>query len=245
MISHTLSSSNSLSVILPMRAGSKRVKNKNTRTFGPFEFGLAELKLRQIIHLRSIEEIIIDTDEPKIYNLIDALTDGGLDTSKIRIEPREPEFATDIATTDALIRYLGSKIHTAHALWTHVTSPFIDCLSYAEAITEYFRLDPAVHDSLMSVTALKEFIWNHNGPCNYEYAKEKWPRTQTLPDWYFVNSGIFLCPKSFYTEQGNRIGEHPYLFEVNKIKSFDVDWPEDFEIAENLLERRPELTGLS
>ena len=31
-----------------------------------------------------------------------------------------------------------------------------------------------------------------------------------------------------------RIGKSPLLLEVKKIKSFDVDWPEDFKIAENI-----------
>jgi len=242
---HNTNSATSLSVIIPMRAGSKRVKNKNTRKFGPFEHGLAELKLRQIVHLRAVDEIILDTDEPAFEAVLADLANSGLDISKVRLETRDPEFATDTATTDALIRYLGSKIKTTHVLWTHVTSPFMDCLTDTESIAEYFRLDPEVNDSLMSVTGLKEFIWDRTGPRNYDYGKEKWPRTQTLPDWYFINSGIFICPSAFYKDRGNRIGETPFLFEVNKIRSFDVDWPEDFEIAESLMERRPNLAGLA
>jgi len=233
-----------ISAILPMRAGSKRVPQKNTRPFGPYRSGLAELKLRQLLGVPELDEIVVDTDEPRIDEIVECLSSEGLATSAIRIERRDARFATDVASTDDLIRYLGGKLRTDHVLWTHVTSPFATGRCYSDAIARYRSLDFALHDSLMSVTPLKEFIWDSGGPKNYDYAKEKWPRTQALPDWYFINSAMFLCPSNFYTERGNRIGDHPFLFEMDKVISLDVDWPEDFEIAESLLHRRTDLAGL-
>lgn len=227
-----------ITAILPMRAGSQRVLKKNMRPFAGIEFGLAELKLRQLIDVHSIDEILVDTDEPRIRELIEKLfKDSSLHVdclSKIRVEVRDPEFASNIATTDSLICYLGKKLKTDHAMWTHVTSPFLDAKTYEKAICAYRSLLMPEHDSLVSVTKLQEFIWSEGGPVNYDYSKQKWPRTQTLPDWYFINSGIFLCPSDFYTAKFNRLGDRPFLFEVDKVVGFDVDCPEDFFIAEAL-----------
>lgn len=242
---NNVSMNDSLCAIIPMRAGSKRVPDKNLRPFAGFEFGLAELKLRQLVEVEEFDEIVVDTDEPRIGGLIEALSKGGIDTTRIRVEPRDDDFATDVATTDSLIRYLGGRLRTTHALWTHVTSPFVTTAAYREAIAQHLRLDSRTHDSLMSATLLKEFIWDRSGPKNYDYSREKWPRTQTLPEWFFVNSGIFLCPSSFYVERGNRIGESPFIFEMDKIQGFDVDWPEDFEMAESLISRNPGLAEIS
>ncbi|WP_278252789.1 hypothetical protein [Alteromonas sp. 5E99-2] len=34
--------------------------------------------------------------------------------------------------------------------------------------------------------------------------------------------------------QGDRVGNNPFLFEMNSMESTDVDWEEDFTIAEIL-----------
>mgnify|MGYP001242102116 FL=1 len=49
-----------------------------------------------------------------------------------------------------------------------------------------------------------------------------------------VNNSIFISSKKNYIKFKNRIGKKPFLMEIEKIKSFDVDWPEDFRIAENI-----------
>ena len=37
-----------ISIFLPIRKGSKRVKNKNLRPIGSIRFGLTEIKIKQI-----------------------------------------------------------------------------------------------------------------------------------------------------------------------------------------------------
>ena len=228
----------SISVILPMRAGSKRVPQKNMRPFGSATFGLAEIKLRQLLEVPQFSEIIIDTDEPRIGDLLNLLTSDGLDINRIRLEERNPELAGDLASTDDLIRYAGKKVESEHTLWTHVTSPLADFSIYEACLDAYRRhCISGEYDSLMSVTPLKEFIWDESGPVNYDYKKERWPRTQTLPNWSFINSAVFIAPTAFLQNQGNRIGDRPFMFEMNKLSSLDVDGPDDFAIAEIAYQR--------
>ena len=118
-----------------------------------------------------------------------------------------------------------------HILWTHVTSPFIGPDIYYQIIEAYFKnLDR--FDSLMTVTKLQKFIWNDGEPVSYDRSLEKWPRTQTLDPLWEVNSGAFVAPKSVYEVSMDRIGNKPYLFELNDEISFDIDWLPDFKIAE-------------
>ena len=233
--------SEDLSIVLPMRAGSQRVPKKNTKPFAGYRYGLADLKIRQLLGVPGVSEIIVDTDEPLIVDIVDSLGLSKQERSKIRVEPRDPNFSGSDITTDSLIRYLANKLETKDVLWTHVTSPFINASVYVDAIQSYFERDRAQYDSLMSVTVLQEFIWDDQGPCNYDVKVERWPRTQTLPKWHFVNSGMFICDSSFYRDKGDRIGSKPFLFEIDKIIGFDVDWPIDFEVAEYIAIQRPEL----
>ena len=84
----------------------------------------------------------------------------------------------------------------------------------------------------MTVSKIKKFIWNNREPLNYDRNIEKWPRTQTLKTLWEVNSGAFLASKDIYKKRKDRIGNIPYLYELNNEIAFDIDWLSDFKIAE-------------
>ena len=46
---------------------SQRLRNKNIRKFANFNFGLLELKIKQLLKVKLINEIIISTDDEKIH----------------------------------------------------------------------------------------------------------------------------------------------------------------------------------
>jgi CMP-N-acetylneuraminic acid synthetase len=50
-----------------------------------------------------------------------------------------------------------------------------------------------------------------------------------------VNSAAFLAPLSIYSEYNDRIGPKPYLHTLDKLTAIDIDWEEDFIVAEQLL----------
>jgi N-acylneuraminate cytidylyltransferase len=61
----------------------------------------------------------------------------------------------------------------------------------------------------------------------------EWPRTQDLSPLYEINHAMFIASRRLYAE-GRRSGSHPKLFEIDKIRAYDIDWNEDFVIAESL-----------
>lgn len=217
-----------ISVFLPCRAGSERVPHKNTRTFAGIEGGLLKIKLQQLIACNAIDTIVLSTNDEEVIQLAETLS-----SDKIKIDRRPEHLATSSTSTDDLVKYVPTIISEGAVLWTHVTSPFIDGKIYEEAIDAYKdALLKDENDSLMSVTALRTFIWNKEGAVNYDRNKEKWPRTQTIEPLYEINSGIFLADIDIYKNLQDRIGQKPFLFENNDIDSFDIDWEEDFFIAE-------------
>ncbi|QIK53503.1 acylneuraminate cytidylyltransferase family protein [Dysgonomonas sp. HDW5A] len=217
-----------ISVFLPCRAGSERVPHKNTRTFAGIEGGLLKIKLQQLIACNAIDTIVLSTNDEEVIQLAETLS-----SDKIKIDRRPEHLATSSTSTDDLVKYVPTIISEGAVLWTHVTSPFIDGKIYEEAINVYKdALSKGENDSLMSVTALRTFIWNKEGAVNYDRNNEKWPRTQTIEPLYEINSGIFLADIDIYRNLQDRIGQKPFLFENNDIDSFDIDWEEDFFIAE-------------
>ena len=88
----------------------------------------------------------------------------------------------------------------------------------------------------MGVTKFQEFIFDKTKAINFNRNKEKWPRTQTLKELFLINNSIFLSSRENYIKYNDRIGKKPFYMVTSKIDSFDIDWPEDFTIAENIYE---------
>lgn len=216
---------------LPCRRGSERVKEKNTRTFAGIEGGLTRIKMEQLLNCSEINAIVVSTDDSKVAGICQDLAK---DSSKpVSILERPAHLASSDTSTDDLIRYIPEIIPSGIVLWTHTTSPFVDSSVYAEAIHLYReKAGLGFYDSLMTVTKIQKFIWNQEGAINYDRAQEKWPRTQTLPVLYEVNSAIFLAPIAVYTQQFDRIGQKVCLFELTPAQAMDIDWEEDFKLAE-------------
>ena len=115
-----------------------------------------------------------------------------------------------------------------------MTSPFVTSEIYDNAIESYFELDKNNFDSLMSVNKINKFLWDEKGPLNYDRKKEKWPRTQTLKNIYEINSAFFISEIKNYLLYKDRIGLRPYLFNLSNIQSLDIDWEDDFKMAEKI-----------
>jgi CMP-N-acetylneuraminic acid synthetase len=213
---------------LPMRKGSQRVKNKNIKDFANIKGGLTFIKISQLLKSTKIDKIIVSTNDEEVKNI--ALS---FDDSKIMIDDRPEYLASSETSTDDLVKYVPSIIESGVVLWTHVTSPFITESIYDDMIEKYLETSNT-NDSLMSVTKIQKFLWNKNGPINYDKSKEKWPRTQTIEPIYEVNSGAFIADVEVYKALSDRVGNKPYLYELSDKEAFDIDWQDDFDIAEVL-----------
>ena len=217
---------------LPCRAGSQRVVRKNIKPFAGYEYGLIQIKLHQLLASKLIDEVVLTTNDSDILNYAESIHNP-----RLRLHRRVEELSSSATSTDQLVAHALDLIPESHILWTHVTSPFITAKHYDEVIQSYFSQRGKGYDSLMTTTAIHGFLWRDDKPMNYDRAIEKWPRTQTLKPVHEVNSGVFLAPADLYRALDDRIGRRPYLYELDKFASFDIDWPEDFVIAECLVER--------
>ncbi len=214
-------------VFLPCRKGSQRIPNKNARVFAGIKGGLLHIKLQQLIQTAEVDEIFLSSDDETVLEI-----GASMNSRKIKLLPRPVHLCLSSTTTDELIDYVPTIINDdATIIWTHVTSPFLSSRTYSEMIHLYYEKF-GEYDSLMSVNSLRTFLWNNENPLNYDRTVEKWPRTQTLPIWYEVNSGAFIADIATYRQRHDRIGEHVQLYETSKLESIDIDWPEDFDYAE-------------
>lgn len=223
----------SVNVFLPCRKGSQRVPKKNIKSFAGFEHGLVEIKLKQLIKSKKISKIYLSTNDEEILDYARSLRN-----EKIIIHKRDESLSSSETSTDELVSHALELIQEDEILWTHVTSPFLTAKEYDIIIEKYEQMKINGYDSLMTTSLIHGFLWNKKEPINYDRTKEKWPRTQTIEPIHEINSAIFLANSATYEQLNDRIGRKPYLYALDKIKGFDIDWEDDFKIAEAMVKSK-------
>lgn len=220
--------SEKIAFFLPSRKGSERVKNKNTRPFAGIEGGLVENKLRQLLASKHIDEILFSSNDETCI----AVAEKYANDSRMKIIPRPNELCLSTTNLQDLICYVSTITDADHILWGHVTTPLAGADVYDAAIELYLSKLNEGYDSLVSVKELRNFLLNSEGRLVNNTTNLLWPRTQDLEPLYEINHAVFLAKREVYTEQKNRIGQKPLLHIMDELHSKDIDWEEDFKIAE-------------
>ena len=213
-----------LIALLPMKAHSERVPNKNMRDFCGKP--LYHRVLEALLESRYIKEVCINTDSKQIAE------DAHSNFDRIRIIDRPQYLQGDLVPMNDIIAYDLTQIEGEHFLQTHSTNPLLTAPTIDRAIEAYFNsLDCC--DSLFSITRLQtRLYWPDGRPINHN--PDELLRTQDLPPVCEENSNIYIFSKKSFQKHKRRIGEKPYLFEMDKIEAVDIDEETDFQIAEAL-----------
>lgn len=219
---------NKIAFFLPTRKGSERVKNKNTRPFANIEGGLVENKLRQLLATKFIDEIIFSSNDETCMEVAAKYSAD----SHLKIIPRPEALCLSSTNLQDLICYVPTVTEAEHILWGHVTTPLAGAEQYDAGIKLYLKKLNEGYDSLVGVKELKNFLLNKEGTLINNTTSIPWPRTQDLEALYEINHTMFLAKREVYVEQKNRIGRKPLLYVMDELHGFDIDWPDDFTIAE-------------
>ena len=224
-----------ISFFIPIKKNSKRIKNKSTRKIERFKLGLTEIKILHLKKLRNIlkkdnrfpkAEFIISTDCEKVKKYVKK-------NPWIKLHNRSRKLASDDCL-DKLIKEVPKICFGKFILWTHVTSPCFNEFCYKNFLLKFLK-NIKKHDSAFSANLVGTFILNEKYKwVSHDIKKKKWPRTQDLKKLYLVNNSIYLNSRENFLKYNDRIGKKPFYMEMNKIDSFDIDWPEDFKAAEKL-----------
>lgn len=221
--------SNKVVALLPMKRNSERVPNKNLLTMCGLP--LFYYVLNELRKCTSIKKIIINTDSQEIIQYCEK------DYPNVICIVRPNNLCGDFVDMNEIIKYDISNLNDEHFLQTHSTNPLLSEKTISDAIASYFNnLDE--YDSLFSVNKIQTRLLNSNlRPLNHK--KGELIRTQDLEPIYEENSNFYIFSrKSFFDADRNRIGNNPYLYEMDKYESIDIDNMDDFIVAETIMEKK-------
>lgn len=115
-------------------------------------------------------------------------------------------------------------------VYAHATAPFITVETMTQCIE---AVKSGQYDSAFCAVKMQDYLWQDGEPLNFDASNI--PRTQDLKPIYQETSGVYVFTKSVFESYRRRIGVKPFIKEVSFKEAVDIDNPEDFALAEALL----------
>lgn len=219
----------SISALIPMKANSERVPNKNLKLFNGLPLYHAIVKT--LVSSKYLKYITVNTDSELIKkDLVDNFP-------FIQIIDRPQDLQGDFVSMNRIIENDISIIPSKYFLQTHSTNPLLTTETLDKSIETFF-INKEKYDSLFSVTRLQSrFYWENGQPINHD--PKELLRTQDLSPIFEENSNFYIFSKESFLKAGNkRIGRNPLMFEIDKLEAVDIDEIQDFTIAESLYKQK-------
>jgi N-acylneuraminate cytidylyltransferase len=212
---------------IPARKGSKSIPLKNINPFCGQPLIYWTLLAAEKSNL--IDQAILATDSDTI-----AQTAQGFNFQKLKIYRRDPENATDTASTEAVMLEYLNKTKSQYTeddkfILLQATSPF----TKAKDIDSAVKLLLNGFDSVLSVVPFRRFLWKETGtPINYDYKNRL--RRQNVEPNYLENGALYINSVMGILSSKNRLKGKIGLYIMPEYTGVEIDEPSDWIIAENI-----------
>ncbi|ECP7610353.1 acylneuraminate cytidylyltransferase family protein [Campylobacter jejuni] len=213
-----------ISALIPVRSGSKRVKNKNVRPF--IGSSLLEIKIKQMLRIKEagfIDEVVVNSNSDEMLEIARQLG--------AKMVKRDEYFVLDLTPNEEIYENYAKNLDCDVVCFCDVTNPLIKDETILRAISLYKNLEQEF-DSVVSANVVRLFMYKDGKTLNYDENHK--PRSQDLPLILALNYTIHILKKDFMLKHKRIVGFKPYLFEIDKMEALDIDENLDFEIAEIL-----------
>ncbi len=209
----------SIVAIMPIKLHNERCPGKNTRILGTKPLLQHELDNLKATCLCDSINVFCSSE-----NIVPFLPKG------VNFVKR-PEYL-DLPTSNfTQIFSLFMEMKNADIyVYAHATAPFITEDTMRQCIT---AVQSGNYDSAFCAVKLQDYLWQDGEPLNFDATNL--PRTQDLKPIYQETSGVYVFTKEVFEKYHRRIGKKPFIKEVSFKEAVDIDYPEDFDLAEALL----------
>ena len=206
--------------IVPIRAGSKGIPNKNIKLLGGKPLVWWVLNSLQN---SNVERTIVATD----YEYVSLLESFEMD---LDIYIRDSKNSTDNSSTeDVLVEVINTFELDGDVMLVQATSPLTTSEDINKGIEMYQNFD-----SILSVVEQKRFMWSKDGvPMNYNISNR--PRRQDWDGYYVENGAFYINHSSNILRDMNRLSGNIGCSVMNDTTYFEIDSEDDWRIIENII----------
>ncbi len=219
---------------IPVRCGSKAIKNKNIKLFcgKPLVFWCLEALQK----CKEIDKVFIATDCDEIENAVDELL-----MPNVSIYRREEANATSTASTESvMLEFIHKNTFNEddNFILVQATNPFVEHSDFTKALKS---MNKEKYDSMLSCCRIKRFIWNEDGsPINYDFRNR--PLRQFFDGLLVENGAFYINSVENIIKDENRLSGKIGIYEMPEYSFTEIDEEEDWIIAERIfLKNRPKV----
>jgi CMP-N-acetylneuraminic acid synthetase len=203
--------------MIPIKLNNERLPGKNLKQFYDGT-SLIQYFLKKLLKVKGLDAIYVFCSDEVIQDYL---------LEKIIFLKRPEYLDTQAATPQAIIKEFINLIDADIYMVAHVTSPFVSIKHFEECIEAVVS---GVFDSSFTGEKIQKFLWKNDAvPLNFN--ANNIPRTQDLKPIYAEVSASYVFRKDVFLNFNRRIGINAHITIVSGVESIDIDYPEDFEIA--------------
>ena len=209
--------------IIPARAGSRGIPNKNVRIVGGHP--LIYYSIKNALESSFITDIVVSTDSSEIRIIANQMG--------VSVKWRNQSLCGDSVTLDSVVADAIPEGDWDYIITMQPTSPTLRATTLDSAIRYAVENN---FDTVISAINSPHLSWRENDGKKIPNYTERCNR-QYLPPCY-VETGAFMISRASVVNSETRIGEKVDIYEVPEDESQDVDTFEDLRNVAATLERQ-------
>lgn len=205
---------------MPIKLNNERTPGKNTKPFSDgtplmnfVQKNMLELKKKGVVD----EVYVYCSDEAVVPYLMEGVTFIKRSKDLDKPETRGAQIY------DAFYKDVDADVYVL----VHATSPFVTKEHIEDCIV---NVQSGKYDSAFCAKKIQNFLWKENKPLNFELDNPM--RTQDMQPIYMELSTPYVYTRKNWEEKHSRSGVNPYICECDEIEAIDIDYPEDFVLAD-------------
>lgn len=205
--------------IMPIKLVNERCPGKNTKLLG--NKPLLQYELESLLQTELCDSVNVFCSSEDVIPYLP----NGVNFIK------RPEYL-DLPTsnfTQIFEKFMEEHIADIY-VYAHATAPYVTVDTMRQCIS---AVQSGEYDSAFCAVKLQDYLWQDGEPLNF--VASNLPRTQDLKPIFQETSGVYVFTKEVFEKFHRRIGKKPFIKEVSFKEAVDIDNPEDFELAEALL----------
>lgn len=210
--------------VIPARAGSKGIPNKNVRLIGGKP--LVEYAIANALASKWITEVVVTTDSDMVRVIAEQLG--------AKTVTRSADLCGDSVTLDSVIYDAARRFDCDIVVTMQPTSPTLTVATLDRAIGHFIQNGL---DTLISACNRPHLAWRRDAVGKVVPAYEKRLNRQYLPP-YYEETGAFVVSRREIVTATSRIGPKTEVFEIPEEESLDIDTYADLANAAHVLGKR-------
>ncbi|MCH7850066.1 MAG: acylneuraminate cytidylyltransferase family protein [Nanoarchaeota archaeon] len=209
---------------IAFKENSQRVPRKNFRELGGMK--LYE-RIVETARKSNLDIIFITTDSKEAIEEINSKGD-----KKVRILDQPPEYYGVKSTGDNMLLKSAEKIESDIYIQLFATAPFLRVETINKAIDILEKRQE--YDSVFTVNKRHDWAWYDGNPITYTPGNLS--RSQDAIPLIIETTGLYAIKNQPLMNLKRRVGDKPYLLEIDEIEGIDIDVELDFLMAKLIIE---------